>query len=980
MTLGNNPNYIVNKVDGTLTVTPKELNVVVTADDKTKVYGDENPALTAVVTGAVNNDVINYSLATTATQFSPVDTYPIVVTLGNNPNYIVNKVDGNLTVTPKELNVVVTADDKTKVYGDVNPALTAVVTGAVNNDVINYSLATTATQFSPVDTYPIVVTLGNNPNYIVNKVDGTLTITPKAIGVTVVADNKTKVYGEVNPPLTAVVSGAVAGGDTINYTLATPATQFSNVGNYPIEVILGDNPNYIVTKTDAIFTITKLDIVAKDDLISEINGTTGNSNVGNVLSDNGNGSDTLGSNPAVIDTVNISIIAEAVSINNGPVPSINTTNGQISVPSGTPAGNYTIEYKICEIINSENCDDAIVTITVYNPSIAITKDGAYFDANNDGITNVGDKIIYSFVVTNTGSSIIRNISITDNNVQVIGGPIDLGIGESDERSFSAEYLINQEDINRGFVYNLALAKGNPPTGNEVEATSTDPTPCTSCPKDPECTNCTITVLNQSPSISITKDGTYVDTNNDGKTNVGDIISYKFVVTNTGNLPLTNVTVTDTNAVVSGGPIATLAVGVSDTTTFSAVHAITQADIDKGIVYNLALATGTPPKGEPITATSTDPTPCTSCPKDPDCLDCTITLLNQDPKVVVTLDGTFVDANNNGIADVGEVVNYKIIVVNEGNVTLTDVTVSQTFPQLTISGSIPTLEVNASNSTSITGSHILTQTDIDAGYVYTQVTTQGTPPQGEVVTDASSDPTPCASCPVNPDCVNCTITPVPQKAELVVVKKSNTPAYSSVGDIINYTIQVQNTGNVTLFNIKVTDPLTGLNQVIATLEPGTYQEYNENYTVKQEDRVNLSVTNVAFADGFTPNQTPISASDSEVVEANIVLGCGSITVHNAFSPNGDGINETFIIDNIDDVLCYPTNSVEIYNRWGVLVFETSGYDNVTKAFKGISEGRTTISQSSRLPAGTYFYILHYTSIDGLNNSTNNTKDGYLYLTR
>ncbi|MFL9832387.1 MBG domain-containing protein, partial [Flavobacterium sp. ST-87] len=227
-----------------LTVTPKA--VTITADDKTKVYGDENPVLTAVVTGAVNNDVINYSLSTTATQFSPVDTYPIVVTLGENPNYIVTKVDGTLTVTPKELNVVVTADNKTKVYGDENPVLTAVVTGAVNNDVINYSLSTTATQFSPVATYPITVALGENPNYIVTKVDGTLTVTPKELNVVVTADNKTKVYGDENPVLTAVVTGAV-NNDVINYSLSTTATQFSPVATYPITVALGENPNYIVT-------------------------------------------------------------------------------------------------------------------------------------------------------------------------------------------------------------------------------------------------------------------------------------------------------------------------------------------------------------------------------------------------------------------------------------------------------------------------------------------------------------------------------------------------------------------------------------------------------------------------------------------------------------------------------------------------------------------------------------------------------------
>jgi gliding motility-associated-like protein/uncharacterized repeat protein (TIGR01451 family) len=226
----------------------------------------------------------------------------------------------------------------------------------------------------------------------------------------------------------------------------------------------------------------------------------------------------------------------------------------------------------------------------------------------------------------------------------------------------------------------------------------------------------------------------------------------------------------------------------------------------------------------------------------------------------------------------------------------------------------------------------------------------------------------------------TVTTLTQNPGLTVIKTSNTAFYSAVGDIINYTIQVKNTGNVTLYQITVKDPLTGLDTLIDSLTPGSIKEYTQNYTVTQNDRVVGSVTNVATADGFTPNETPINASDTEIVEAALVLGCGTVTVHNAFSPNGDGMNETFIIDNLDDFLCYPENTVEIYNRWGVLVFETSGYDNVNKVFRGYSEGRVTISQSSGLPTGTYYYILNYTSITSTDEIQNNKKDGYLYLTR
>ncbi|MGL2963951.1 gliding motility-associated C-terminal domain-containing protein, partial [Flavobacterium sp. RSB2_4_14] len=108
----------------------------------------------------------------------------------------------------------------------------------------------------------------------------------------------------------------------------------------------------------------------------------------------------------------------------------------------------------------------------------------------------------------------------------------------------------------------------------------------------------------------------------------------------------------------------------------------------------------------------------------------------------------------------------------------------------------------------------------------------------------------------------------------------------------------------------------------------------------------------------------------------VQPCENIIIHNAFTPNGDGLNEYFNIENIEDINCYPSNKVEIYNRWGVLVYETKNYDNNTRRFIGISEGRTTIETSAELPSGTYFYIIQWTTTEG--NTIN--KNGYLYLTR
>jgi Ca2+-binding RTX toxin-like protein len=146
----------------------------VAANNKSKTYGDANPALDAEVIGMVNGDVLDYGLSTLATQFSNVDSYGIAVTLGTNPNYSVTPTNGTLTIGQKS--ATVTANNKSKTYGDVNPALDASITGTVNGDMLAYSLSTLATQFSNVGNYPISVSLGTNSNYSITFTNSTLQI------------------------------------------------------------------------------------------------------------------------------------------------------------------------------------------------------------------------------------------------------------------------------------------------------------------------------------------------------------------------------------------------------------------------------------------------------------------------------------------------------------------------------------------------------------------------------------------------------------------------------------------------------------------------------------------------------------------------------------------------------------------------------------------------------------------------------------
>ena len=99
----------------------------------------------------------------------------------------------------------------------------------------------------------------------------------------------------------------------------------------------------------------------------------------------------------------------------------------------------------------------------------------------------------------------------------------------------------------------------------------------------------------------------------------------------------------------------------------------------------------------------------------------------------------------------------------------------------------------------------------------------------------------------------------------------------------------------------------------------------------------------------------------------------LEIYNLVTPNGDNDNDVFTIRNIE---LFPDNTVEIYNRWGVLVYETRGYGQNGNYFRGFSEGRVTISQSSELPVGTYFYVLKYRNNSGVSRE----RSGYLYINR
>jgi gliding motility-associated-like protein len=87
----------------------------------------------------------------------------------------------------------------------------------------------------------------------------------------------------------------------------------------------------------------------------------------------------------------------------------------------------------------------------------------------------------------------------------------------------------------------------------------------------------------------------------------------------------------------------------------------------------------------------------------------------------------------------------------------------------------------------------------------------------------------------------------------------------------------------------------------------------------------------------------------------------IVIYNGISPNGDGINDTWIIKGIED---FPDNSVKIFNRWGDKIIDLSRYDNQNVFWDA------TNTQGERVPDGTYYYILEIKDLK--------TYTGWIYI--
>src|SRR5207244_2501925 len=205
----------------------------------------------------------------------------ISTTGADSINYQLTRPSTTTTADITPATLTGTADNKTRLYGETNPVFTVTYTGFTNGEdasVITGTLSgsTTATTNSPVGNYPITASGQSAPNYTINYVAGTLTIT--ATPLLVAANDANRGYGQPNPAFTATFSGFVNGEDTNALggalVFTTTANTNSPLGAYPIEVSGLTSTNYDITFSNGTLTVSSYALSVTADNLSRPYGAT----------------------------------------------------------------------------------------------------------------------------------------------------------------------------------------------------------------------------------------------------------------------------------------------------------------------------------------------------------------------------------------------------------------------------------------------------------------------------------------------------------------------------------------------------------------------------------------------------------------------------------------------------------------------------------------------------------------------------------
>ncbi|WP_219950013.1 DUF11 domain-containing protein [Salinibacterium sp. M195] len=218
---------------------------------------------------------------------------------------------------------------------------------------------------------------------------------------------------------------------------------------------------------------------------------------------------------------------------------------------------------------------------VQDPSLSMAK-----SAGPGGFTAANQLVTYSFLITNTGNVTLNSIAVREGTFSGTGamstpscpaGASSIAPGE--QITCTATYTLTQDDVDSGGLENSATAAGSSPAGPTIVSA-------------PDEANFRIA---SAPSLSVDKSAT-----SGPLTRIGQEVTYSFLLTNTGNVTLDEVEVTERSFTGTGTitmpSCAVLTLAPAASTSCTAQYFLTQADVDAGQIQNTASASGTPPSG------------------------------------------------------------------------------------------------------------------------------------------------------------------------------------------------------------------------------------------------------------------------------------------------------------------------------------------------------------------------------------------------
>jgi uncharacterized repeat protein (TIGR01451 family) len=442
---------------------------------------------------------------------------------------------------------------------------------------------------------------------------------------------------------------------------------------------------------------------------------------------------------------------------------------------------------------------------------------------------VGDKIIYHFSATNTGTAQVTGVVISDPlpglTPLIYSWPARPGVlGVDQTVTATATYTLTQADLDLGHVANHAFVTGNVPGDSP----------------DPEAPGEADTPLPGRGGFEFRKTADASGVHNPAR--VGDVITYRFAATNTGTAQVTNVAISDPLPGLSNltyvWPGTPGVLGVGQTVTATATYALTQADLDAGHVANLAHVTGDVPGDGP------DPT----MPGNED----TPLPVEGRFEFTKTADASAVRTP----ARVGDEITYHFTATNMGTAAVTGVvvkdpllglsTVAYIWPDAARPGVLC-----VGQTVTATASYVLTQADLDAGHVANQALVTGQLP--------GDGPDPAASGDAD--------TPLPGQGGFEFTKTADASGVghpAQVGDTITYHFTATNTGTAQVNDVVVSDTLPGLSPLTYTwpdaakpgvLGVGQTVTATATYLLTQADLDLGHVANHALVTGDVPGDGP-----------------------------------------------------------------------------------------------------------------------------